>query len=118
VYEFSADQHGSRFIQQKIETAHAEDREMIYQEIIPEHALELMSHVFGNYVSDMCCLLAHHLFIQSKVIQKLIEHGSIPEKHQLFDIMQGHVLEMSNNTYGCRVVQRVSNLCHLTPTTY
>lgn len=45
----SADQYGSRFIQQKLETATTEEKNMVYQEIMP-HALVLMTDVFGNYV--------------------------------------------------------------------
>lgn len=43
------DQYGSRFIQQKLETATAEEKTNIFPEIIP-HARILMTDVFGNYV--------------------------------------------------------------------
>ena len=56
--EFSGDQHGSRFIQQKLETATAAEKQMVFKEILP-NALQLMVDVFGNYV-----------------IQKFFEHGS------------------------------------------
>jgi hypothetical protein len=49
VFIVSADQYGSRFIQQKLETATTEEKNMVYQEITP-HALALMTDVFGNYV--------------------------------------------------------------------
>ena len=45
----SADQYGSRFIQQKLETATTEDKNMVFEEIFPQ-ALTLMTDVFGNYV--------------------------------------------------------------------
>lgn len=45
----SADQYGSRFIQQKLETATLEEKNMVFQEIFPQ-ALSLMTDVFGNYV--------------------------------------------------------------------
>ena len=45
----SADQYGSRFIQQKLETATTEEKNMVFEEVIP-HALSLMTDVFGNYV--------------------------------------------------------------------
>ena len=45
----SADQYGSRFIQQKLETATTEEKNMVYEEIMPQ-ALALMTDVFGNYV--------------------------------------------------------------------
>lgn len=47
--DLSADQYGSRFIQQKLETATVEEKDMVYEEIMP-HALSLMTDVFGNYV--------------------------------------------------------------------
>lgn len=45
----SADQYGSRFIQQKLETATVEEKNMVFHEIMPQ-ALALMTDVFGNYV--------------------------------------------------------------------
>jgi pumilio RNA-binding family len=45
----SADQYGSRFIQQKLETASIEEKDMVFSEIMPQ-ALTLMTDVFGNYV--------------------------------------------------------------------
>ena len=45
----SADQYGSRFIQQKLETATTEEKNMVFHEIMPQ-ALSLMTDVFGNYV--------------------------------------------------------------------
>jgi hypothetical protein len=51
VVEFSGDQHGSRFIQQKLETATSEEKQVIFDEIVPDAALQLMQDVFGNYVS-------------------------------------------------------------------
>lgn len=46
---YSADQYGSRFIQQKLGTATIEEKSMVYEEITA-HGLNLMTHVFGNYV--------------------------------------------------------------------
>lgn len=43
------DQYGSRFIQQKLETASIEDKIKLFPKIIP-HARGLMTDVFGNYV--------------------------------------------------------------------
>lgn len=52
----SADQYGSRFIQQKLETATTEEKNMVYQEIMPK-ALALMTDVFGNYVIQKVSVL-------------------------------------------------------------
>ncbi|GLB34937.1 putative pumilio-family RNA binding repeat [Lyophyllum shimeji] len=89
VVEFSGDQHGSRFIQQKLESATTEEKQVVFDEIVPSNTLQLISDVFGNYV-----------------IQKLFEHGTQVQKARLARDMEGHVLALSNQMYGCRVVQK------------
>ncbi|KAJ1971229.1 mRNA binding protein puf3, partial [Dimargaris verticillata] len=86
--EFSGDQHGSRFIQQKLETATSEEKRLVFEEILP-NALQLMTDVFGNYV-----------------IQKFFEHGNQGQKFLLAKQMESHVLSLSLQMYGCRVVQK------------
>ncbi|XP_021640133.2 pumilio homolog 2 isoform X2 [Hevea brasiliensis] len=88
VVEFSADQYGSRFIQQKLETATIDEKNMVYQEIMPQ-ALALMTDVFGNYV-----------------IQKFFEHGLPSQRRELAGNLFGHVLTLSLQMYGCRVIQK------------
>ncbi|KAI0950570.1 hypothetical protein AcV7_008993 [Taiwanofungus camphoratus] len=89
VVEFSGDQHGSRFIQQKLETATSEEKQVVFDEIVPHNALQLIQDVFGNYV-----------------IQKLFEHGTQVQKTMLANTMEGHILPLSLQMYGCRVVQK------------
>jgi hypothetical protein len=86
--DFSTDQHGSRFIQQKLEGASEADKELVFSELYPM-ALQLMTDVFGNYV-----------------IQKFFEHGSRSQRVALARLMHGHVLSLSLQMYGCRVVQK------------
>ncbi|ORY28313.1 armadillo-type protein [Naematelia encephala] len=88
IVEFSGDQHGSRLIQQRLETANSEDRERIFEEIMP-NAYQLMTDVFGNYV-----------------MQKLFEYGDQRQKAALAKKMEGHVFALSMQMYGCRVVQK------------
>ncbi|EPS59963.1 hypothetical protein M569_14840 [Genlisea aurea] len=88
VVEFSLDQGGSRFIQQKLETATIEGKMKMLAEIIP-HAHGLMIDVFGNYV-----------------IQKFLQHGTESLRNELAKRLVGHVLSLSLHTYGCRVVQK------------
>ncbi|KAK9454401.1 armadillo-type protein [Dipodascopsis uninucleata] len=88
VVEFSGDQHGSRFIQQRLETANSEEKETIFNEI-RSNSLQLMTDVFGNYV-----------------IQKFFEHGNQMQKTLLARQMEGHILSLSLQMYGCRVVQK------------
>eukprot|EP01119_Soliformovum_irregulare_P003593 TRINITY_DN1429_c0_g1_i1.p1 TRINITY_DN1429_c0_g1~~TRINITY_DN1429_c0_g1_i1.p1 ORF type:complete len:819 (+),score=254.62 TRINITY_DN1429_c0_g1_i1:2889-5345(+) len=88
IVEFSGDQHGSRFIQQKLENATDQEKNLVFKEILPQ-ALVLMVDVFGNYV-----------------IQKFFEHGTYDQKRVLADKLVGHVLELSLQMYGCRVIQK------------
>ncbi|KAH8701208.1 armadillo-type protein [Phaeosphaeriaceae sp. PMI808] len=88
VVEFAGDQHGSRFIQQKLETANSEVKEKIFKEL-ESNSLQLMQDVFGNYV-----------------IQKFFEHGDQTQKKLLASKMKGHVLALANQMYACRVVQK------------
>lgn len=60
----SSDQYGSRFIQQKLETATAAEKDMVFAEIMP-HALSLMTDVFGNYVVQKVLLTS--LFLHTLV---------------------------------------------------
>lgn len=50
IVEFSSDQHGSRFTQEKLDTASEEEMKMVFEELLPS-AISLMTDVFGNYVS-------------------------------------------------------------------
>ncbi|ERF73799.1 hypothetical protein EPUS_05503 [Endocarpon pusillum Z07020] len=88
VVEFSGDQYGSRFIQQKLETANSDEKDQIFGEIQP-NSIQLMTDVFGNYV-----------------IQKLFEHGNQAQKKILANQMKGHIMTLSTQMYGCRVVQK------------
>ncbi|KAL8689413.1 MAG: hypothetical protein Q9218_004913 [Villophora microphyllina] len=88
IVEFSGDQHGSRFIQQKLETANSDEKDQAFREILP-NAMQLTTDVFGNYV-----------------IQKFFEHGNQTQKKILANQMKNHVLALSLQMYGCRVVQK------------
>ncbi|KAF2734006.1 ARM repeat-containing protein [Polyplosphaeria fusca] len=88
VVEFSGDQHGSRYIQQKLETANSDEKAKVFEEL-KKDAMQLMQDVFGNYV-----------------IQKFFEHGDQTQKRLLADRMKGQVLSLSLQMYGCRVVQK------------
>ncbi|KAM5292005.1 pumilio homolog 2 isoform 3-T3 [Ctenodactylus gundi] len=88
IVEFSQDQHGSRFIQQKLERATPAERQMVFNEIL-HSAYQLMTDVFGNYV-----------------IQKFFEFGSLDQKLALATRIRGHVLPLALQMYGCRVIQK------------
>ncbi|KAI3731105.1 hypothetical protein L1987_62288 [Smallanthus sonchifolius] len=95
VVEFSSDQFGSRFIQQKLETATIEEKDMVFNEIMPQ-AYSLMTDVFGNYV-----------------VQKFFEHGNATQIRKLADQLTGHVLTLTLQMYGCRVIQKAIEVVDL-----
>ncbi|KAL8144056.1 hypothetical protein V2J09_017088 [Rumex salicifolius] len=95
VVDFSMDQYGSRFIQQKLETATIEEINMVFQDIIPQ-ALALMTDVFGNYV-----------------VQKFFEHGMPDQRREFASKLDGHVLTLSLQMYGCRVIQKAIEVVDL-----
>lgn len=88
IVEFSQDQHGSRFIQQKLERATAAEKQLVFNEILGA-AYSLMTDVFGNYV-----------------IQKFFEFGTPEQKATLASQIKGHVLPLALQMYGCRVIQK------------
>ncbi|XP_037945728.1 maternal protein pumilio isoform X3 [Teleopsis dalmanni] len=88
IVEFSQDQHGSRFIQQKLERATAPEKQLVFNEILSA-AFSLMTDVFGNYV-----------------IQKFFEFGTPEQKNTLGMQVKGHVLQLALQMYGCRVIQK------------
>ncbi|TID20139.1 Pumilio RNA-binding repeat [Venturia nashicola] len=87
VVEFSGDQHGSRFLQSRIESANSDEKEKLFQEILPE-AVQLTKDLFGNWV-----------------IQKLFNHGDQAQKRALADKLKTKMYSLSTQMYACRVVQ-------------
>ena len=90
IVEFSTDQQGSRFIQNKLDHAGPDDRERVFREIQPE-AILLMKDVFGNYV-----------------VQKFFEFGNQGHKAFFLSRRKGKMVDLSRHVYACRVVQKVS----------
>lgn len=77
-----------RFIQQKLERATPQEKQMVFNEILSA-AYSLMTDVFGNYV-----------------IQKFFEFGTPEQKQTLAQRLRGHVLPLALQMYGCRVIQK------------
>jgi hypothetical protein len=88
VVEFATDQHGSRFIQQRLETATAQEIECVLTNAMLE-AHRLITDVFGNYV-----------------VQKLLEYGGGNAVSAIARKLEGRMLSLSLHMYGCRVVQK------------
>ena len=89
VVAFCQDQHGSRFIQQKLEEATDTDKQLVFDEILP-NAHSLMKDVFGNYV-----------------VQKLFEFGTHEQRSTLASLLVGQAVPLALQMYGCRVIQKV-----------
>lgn len=88
VVPFCQDQHGSRFIQQRLEICTDVDKQLIFDEVLPQMNT-LMTDVFGNYV-----------------LQKLFEFGTPDQVESLAQLLQGQAVQLSMQMYGCRVVQK------------
>ncbi|KAA6388025.1 MAG: putative pumilio RNA-binding family protein [Streblomastix strix] len=88
---FSCDQAGSRFLQQKFDEATPQERHGLFVELTAhtETLRRLIRNAFANYV-----------------VQKLCEGSDSTDKEQLGEIVLTDVLQMAEDTFGCRVVQR------------
>nr|GEW37093.1 pumilio homolog 5-like [Tanacetum cinerariifolium] len=95
IVEFCGDQHGSRFIQQKLEICSIEEKESVFKEVLPS-ASSLITDVFGNYV-----------------IQKFFEYGSGEQRKELAKQLEGQILPLSLQMYGCRVIQKALDVIEL-----
>ena len=88
VVAFCQDQHGSRFIQQRLEVCNDSDKQIIFDEIVVA-APSLLTDVFGNYV-----------------LQKLFEYGTLEQCEGLARMLENQCVQLSMQMYGCRVVQK------------
>ncbi|KAJ1347848.1 hypothetical protein KIN20_003014 [Parelaphostrongylus tenuis] len=88
VVEFAKDQHGSRFIQQKLERASTKEKQLLFDEVL-NNAHILMVDVFGNYV-----------------VQKFFEYGTREQRAALGRALKGEVTNLALQMYGCRVIQK------------
>ena len=86
--ELAKDQEGSRFIQRLLEANQGDDSSRVYDELL-DVLDQVMTDVFGNYV-----------------VQKMLDFGTKVQIHSIAEKFQGHVLNLTLHTYGCRVVQK------------
>lgn len=107
VVELASDQYGSRFIQQRLESATDDEKQVAaahllfcalfslacivqaaFQQLLPE-TYALCKDVFGNYV-----------------VQKFLDAGLPEQRNVLIQELLGNVLDLSLQMYGCRVIQK------------
>ncbi|KAI8888655.1 ARM repeat-containing protein [Backusella circina FSU 941] len=82
------DQQASIFLQQKLKSSTAVQKEAIFKSILSQAYL-LMTNRFGNFL-----------------VQRLFELGTPDQVQELADKMKGHVLELTCEAFGCHVVQK------------
>lgn len=87
VLQVSTDQYGSRFIQERFNSAPPDVKDRFFAEACT-HCIPLSTDVFGNYV-----------------VQQLFQLGTPGQRTALVQQFSGHVLTMSLHMYGCRVIQ-------------
>jgi pumilio RNA-binding family len=88
IVDFCQDQNGSRFIQQRLEMGDVVEQQIVMREVLPA-IRRLRNDVFGNYV-----------------VQKLLDFGTPEVKNQIRETLEGEMLQLSLQMYGCRVVQK------------
>ena len=75
--ESSLDQQCSRFIQQRLEEASEDEKQLLFVEILDE-SQKLMKDVFGNYV-----------------LQKMFEYGNPDQRKMLYGQLKGNMISLS-----------------------
>jgi len=88
ISEFMQDQHGSRFLQSKLDEASPQERQLMFEAILADAASHA-GDVFGNFV-----------------IQKFFDVGTVEQRRVLAQQLIPDLLKLSCETHGCRVVQK------------
>ncbi|MQM01138.1 hypothetical protein Taro_033880 [Colocasia esculenta] len=92
-----------------------DEKNMVFEEIMPR-ALSLMTDVFGNYVIQKNIFpnpLSLGTFIDIYTLHQFFELGSTAQRRELADHLTGHVLTLSLQMYGCRVIQKALEVVDL-----
>jgi hypothetical protein len=98
--DLACDQHGSRFIQQRLEGNNSEQERQLAYINLTQETLRLSVDVFGNYV-----------------MQKLLELGTAEQRKLIVSQLVGSVYMLSLQQYGCRVVQKALEITQNEPET-
>ncbi|CDS06392.1 hypothetical protein LRAMOSA08920 [Lichtheimia ramosa] len=87
------DQQASLFLQQKLKCVTEEQKQAIFEAILPQ-AYPLMTSRFGNFL-----------------VQRLLEVGTIDQVTALIGTMQGRVVALTCQQFGCHVLQKAFDCC-------
>jgi pumilio RNA-binding family len=90
IQEFARDQHGSRFLQTKLESADTtqDEKAKVFEAILPE-ADKLAGDAFAHFV-----------------VQKLFEIGTADQNEALVAKLKDSILDLCKASCGCRVIQK------------
>uniref|UniRef100_A0A669CU95 Pumilio homolog 1 n=1 Tax=Oreochromis niloticus TaxID=8128 RepID=A0A669CU95_ORENI len=105
IMEFSQDQHGSRFIQLKLERASSAERQLVFSEIL-QAAYQLMVDVFGNYVIQKFFEVCVQLMLCCSLSIVLQNHFGSLDQNEMVRELDGHVLKCVKDQNGNHVVQK------------
>ncbi|KAK9821327.1 hypothetical protein WJX81_005298 [Elliptochloris bilobata] len=91
VFDLCRDQHGSRYVQTRLETAPDEEVDWLFREVGGREQLSALAQdPFGNFT-----------------LQKLLERGSPQLRAALAAAVAGDVEAHTRHMYGCRVLQKL-----------
>ncbi|ESO06525.1 hypothetical protein HELRODRAFT_131366, partial [Helobdella robusta] len=86
--DLAKDQFGSRYLQEKLESATTTSVSIITNELLP-HIISLSMDLFGNYV-----------------VQKLLHNCDNDQRLKIKNKIINSIYDLSKHMYGCRVVQK------------
>lgn len=89
IYGLCKDQHGCRFLQKQLDVLGETAANSIFEEI-KEHAVELMTDSFGNYL-----------------IQKILERVTLEQRLTIVKITAPFFIEIALNPHGTRALQKL-----------
>jgi|Transcript_56587 pumilio RNA-binding family len=92
VVDFAVDQHGSRFLQQCLDSAPDAEKAAVLEAMLPQMNT-LAKDQYANFV-----------------IQKLFDIGSAEQRKAIAEQLQGQVVNLSMDQHGCRVIQKALQL--------
>ncbi len=93
IIPLSKDQHGCRYLQQRVEIEGNDACKLIIEEA-ESRLCALMIDAFGNYL-----------------FQKLIEHATEEQRSHMLETVQGSLLQASLNIHGTRSAQKFIEVC-------